>query len=153
MATKTYRMKPVEAQPRETIVNNAPKLFQMFDPGMVSHQGDLIVVAIAMLPASAKPRKNRQLADGSTQGSRHILERGDIFDANPSDICELIFRATKVRVDPRCVGPVFVAPKSPTEHDLTHPEHGHQGFPTGSVCAVVYQRSLDAEEREARVRD
>jgi uncharacterized protein (UPF0335 family) len=36
---------------------------------------------------------------------------------------------------------------------LTHPEHGNHGFPAKTVCAVVYQRNLDAEEREARVRD
>ena len=38
-------------------------------------------------------------------------------------------------------------------NDLTHPEHGNQGFSAGAVCAVVYQRNLDAEEREARVLD
>jgi hypothetical protein len=68
-------------------------------------------------------------------------------------VADLIERATRVRVEQRYVGPVFVSPSTPTADDLTHPEHGNQGFPAGAVCAVVYQRNLDAEEREARVAD
>lgn len=137
----------------ETIVNNAAKLHTVFEPGDVAHQGDLIFVAIKELPASATPRANRQLAEGDTQGSRHIMTRGDLFDCNPAEVAEAIMKATALMVQERYVGPVFVSPDNPTEHDLTHPEHGNQGFPAGTVCAVVVQRSLDAEEREQRVAD
>lgn len=140
-------------QPRERIVNNEPKLLATFEPGDVSHQGDLAIVCIARLPTSAKPRNNRQLAEGNTQGSRHVMESGEVFDANPAEVAELIYAATGCRIDARYVGPVFVSPTNPTARDLNHPEHGPQGFPAGAVCAVVFQRSLDADEREQRVRD
>jgi hypothetical protein len=139
--------------PREGIVNNAPKLHANFQLGDVSHQGDLIIVRIAELPTSAKPRMSRQLADGDTQGSRHVMTRGRVFDADRNEVAKMIHNATKVKVDPQFVGPVFVSPKKPKATDLDHPEHGQQGFPAGAVCAVVFQRNLDAEERVQRVRD
>lgn len=137
----------------ERLVNNDPRLLDTFAPGDVSHQGDLILVCLLGLPASAKPRKNRQLADGNTQGSRHILERGDVFDCDASEVVQSIHASTYVSVDAKYVGPVFRSPPNPTPHDLTHPEHGHQGFAAGCVVAVVYQRNLDAEERERRTID
>lgn len=151
MATKTKAPKPME--PRERIANDAPKLHATFEPGDVSHQGDLIIVCIGKLPKSAKPRNDRQLAEGNTQGSRHILERGDIFNAEAEEVAALIKAATKCDVATEYLGPVFVSPADPTAEDLTHPEHGNQGFPAGAVCAVVYQRNLDAEEREQRTQD
>ena len=149
---KKTKKKSKIARP-EAIVNDEAKLHSTFEPGDVSHQGDLVIVAIRSLPASAKPRSNRQLADGATQGSRHVLERGDVYDASPAEVSELILAATGMRIDQRYVGPVFVSPDKPTAKDLNHPEHGPQGFPAGAICAVVYQRSLDQEEREMRVQD
>lgn len=139
--------------PRERIANDAPKLLETFEVGDVSHQGDLIIVGIANLPASAKERKNRQLADGDTQGSRHILERGAVYEADRMELARLIKVATGCDVGSQYVGVVFVSGPNPTENDLTHPEHGNQGFPAGRICAVVYQRNMDAEEREVRTRD
>ncbi len=137
----------------EAMVTDQPKLLQSFEVGDVSHQGDLIIVRIDALPASAKPRASRQLADGDTQGSRHVLERGDVYDCNVDEVAAAIKSATKCDVGRQYIGPVFVSHPSPTENDLTHPEHGNQGFPAGAVCAVVHQRSLDAEQREQRVAD
>lgn len=138
---------------REDIVNDAPKLFADFPVGSVSHQGDVIFVAIASLPKSANPRQNRQVADGGTQGSRHVVDRGDVYDCDAAEVARMIINATKCEVDARYIGPVFVSPAEPTEHDVTHPEHGHQGFPAGTVIACVFQRNLDAEQREMRVQD
>ena len=146
-------MKTKKIAKPETLINDAPKLHSTFEIGDVAHQGDLIIVRIAGLPKSAKPRLNRQLADGTTQGSRHVLEHGDVFDADRGEIARLIKAATKATVGAEYIGPVFVSPDKPTARDLNHPEHGPQGFPAGSVCAVVYQRNLDAEEREQRTRD
>lgn len=151
MATATKKLKK-QANP-ETIINNAPRLFDDFPVGSVSHQGDLILVAIAAVPKSAKPRANRQLAEGTTQGSRHVLTRGDVFDCSAGEVVKAIKKATGCDVDAKYIGPVFVSPNNPTARDLDHPEHGPQGFPAGTVCATVYQRSLDAEEREQRVLD
>ncbi len=154
MTTKT------KAKPRtrrqagpERIVNDDSKLLATFAPGDVSHQGDLILVALPGLPLSAKPRANRQLADGNTQGSRHVLERGDAFDCDAAEVADLIGLATGAKVDARYVGPVFRSPENPTADDLAHPEHGNQGFPPGCIVAVVYQRNLDAEQREQRTAD
>jgi hypothetical protein len=141
------------ASPAERICNDESKLLASFEVGDVSHQGDIIIVRIASLPRSARPRSNRQLAEGTTQGSRHVLTRGDVYDANVREVASLLKDATRVDVETRYVGPVFVSPADPTADDLTHPEHGNQGFPAGAVCAVVFQRNLDAEQREARVAD
>ena len=140
-------------EPRERIANDAPKLLESFEVGDVAHQGDIIIVGISDLPRSAKPRRNRQLADGETQGSRHVLERGAVYDADPAEVARLIKAATRCDVGLQYIGPVFIGPPNPTENDLTHPEHGNLGFPAGRICAVVYQRNFDSEEMEARVQD
>ncbi len=152
MKAKKKKVARQHQQP-EAMVNNEPKLHPTFEVGDVTHQGDIMLVAISRLPKSARPRSNRQLAEGTTQGSRHVMERGDVYDADPAEVAEAILAATGLRVDPRYIGPVVVSPAEPTAKDLNHPEHGPQGVPAGTVCAVVYQRSLDAEEREARVAD
>lgn len=145
--------KKAPAARRERIVNDASKLHPSFEVGDVACQGDLILVRIGSLPKSAKPRSNRQLAEGTTQGSRHVLTRGEVYDADAGELATLVKQATGSQVDARYMGPVFVSPAEPTAEDLTHPEHGNQGFPAGAVCAVVYQRNLDAEEQEAQVKD
>lgn len=143
----------------EGIVNDESKLLEAFAVGDVTMQGDIIIVGIGengKLPKGCKPRQNRQLAEGDTQGSRHVLERGTPYDCDPQEVVKAIRKATKrknVQIDAQYCGPVFVSPEAPTADDLTHPEHGNQGFPAGMVCAVVFQKNLDAEEREARVRD
>ena len=137
----------------ERVVNDDAKLLATFAVGDVSHQGDLIIVAIDKVPPSAKRRENRQLADGDTQGSRHVVERGEVYDADPWEVRKIIHRVTGCDVEEQYIGPVFVSPADPTENDLTHPEHGNQGYPAGTVCAVVFQRNLDAEEQAVRSRD
>jgi len=142
------------ADSREAIINDAPKLHEAFLPGDVTYQGDLILVCIAQLPTSAKRRDNRQLADGNTQGSRHILKRGDVYDAEKAEIAGLIQAATGKQIGHNYIGPVFVSPEEPTCDDLWHPDHGNHGFkPAGAVVAVVYARNLDNEEMEHRVVD
>lgn len=151
--TKQKEERKSVSEPRERIANDAPKLIETFGVGDVSHQGDIMIVGIASLPKSARQRSNRQLADGDTQGSRHILVNGDVYDAAPHEVACLVMKATGCDVAVEYIGPIFVSPAAPTENDLTHPEHGNQGFPAGTICAVVFQRNLDSEEREARTRD
>ena len=154
MTVRKDRTKKIrKAEQQERIANDDSKLLETFGIGDVSHQGDITIVAIAALPESAKSRISRQLAEGDTQGSRHVLTRGDVYTASPSEVARLIKAATNCDVAEQYIGPVFVSPANPTADDLTHPEHGNQGFPAGTVCAVVYQRNLDAEEREMRTRD
>ena len=156
-ATKSRKVcsrKQVAPTNTESIVNDAPRTFADadFPVGTVAHQGDLILVRIDSLPPSAKPRKNRQLADGSTQGSRHILDRGDVFDCDFGEVVAAIARVCKgVTVDRKYIGPVFQAKDCVA--DLTHPEHGNHSYCGDMTIAVVYQRNLDQDEREARVVD
>ena len=137
----------------EGLINDAPRLIEDFPVGTVFHQGDLIGVSIGSLPKSAKPRANRQLADGDTQGSRHILTRGEVFDCDANEVAALIKKANGCQVEARYIGPVYRSPDNPTENDLQHPEHGDIGVGAGCIVAIVTQRNLDALEREQRVRD
>jgi len=152
VATKRVRKSKQSVKP-EAIVNDAPKLLESFEVGDAVRQGDLYLIRIKSMPKSARPRGNRQLADGTTQGSRHVLERGEVFDCDPEAVARAVKSATKIDIDERYCGPVIRTASEPTENDLTHPEHGNIGFPADSICAVVFQRSLDAEQREMRVRD
>lgn len=119
-------------------------------PGDAAHQGDLILVCIPNLPKSAKPRENRQMADGETQGSKHVVDGGDVFDADADEIVVMVKAATKGRVlcDPKYIGPVFSG-----SCVLTHPQHQHQAFPADTTTVVLFQRNQDSEEREHRARD
>lgn len=138
----------------EQIVNNAPRTFGEadFPIGSVAHQGDLILVRIESLPRRRSERKERQLAIGNTQGSRHVLDRGDVYDGDAAEVAQLIANACPgATIDRQYLGPVFGTTAG--EADLLHPEHGHHHYRGEMTIAVVYQRNLDAEEREARVRD
>lgn len=135
----------------EVIANDATHVHQTWDVGDVAHQGDVIFVGIAKLPGSAKPRKNRQLAEGNTQGSRHVLKGGRCFDCDQAEVSQLIEFATRQSIAARYIGPVFT-----TNAEVDHPEHGNHVWPKSlgkQVVAVVYQRNLDSEEREQRVID
>ena len=151
MATKTKTRKTIK---REKITNDAPRTFTDadFPVGTVAHQGDLILIRLASLPAGAKPRKDRQLAVGSTQGSRHVLTKGDAFDCDiPAVIAAIGAVCHGIKVTPSYIGPVFETVKGVA--DLTHPEHGNHCYRGDMTIGVVYQRNLDSEERERRTID
>lgn len=151
MTTKTKQKATTKAVP-EAIINDAPRTFTDFPIGTVAHQGDVMFVRIASMPPG-KPRKNRQLAEGATQGSRHVLKGGLVFDCEPGEVARLINAVCRnVNVHARYIGPVFRTKDG--EADVTHPEHGDHCYRGEDwVIATVFQRSLDAEEREARVQD
>lgn len=154
---KTKVRKSVKIQKPEQLVNNAPRTFDdaTFPIGTVAHQGDVIFVRIAELPKSAKPEKNRQLAIGNTQGARHVLASGPkLFRCDAAEvIAEIKSVCPKSQIEnERYIGPVFVVVDNDTA-TVEHPEHGWHSFAMPCVIAVVYQRSLDAEEREQRVID
>lgn len=150
MTTKTRTRKTVKTTEPERLVNNDLKVFTDFPVPIASHQGDLTLVALPELPKSAKPRTNRQLADGNTQGSRHVLAgTTPVYDCDPEEVAATINRLYRgVNLQARYVGPVFTTPAL-----LEHPEHGHQRWDCEGVIAVTYQRNQDAEEREVRTRD
>jgi len=117
--------------------------------GKAAHQGDLVLVRIAGVPVGSTVRDNLQLAEGSDQGSRHVLAHGRAFNAPGA--AAAIEAATGVKVEPAYVGPVVEAVDG--ELVITHPEHADHEYYGPIVLAVVFQRVLDAEERAQRVRD
>lgn len=138
----------VEALP-EGLVNNAPKLVPV-GVGDGAVQGDIYFLCIAengKLPKSCKPRAERQLASGSGTGARHVAERGEVFDADAAEVAEIILKMTKQTIPVEFIGPVYKSPADPTENDITHPEHGNQGFPAGCVMVTYHQRTTDNEEK------
>lgn len=151
-ATITKSVSRSNAKP-ESIVNDAPRVFTEADwpVGSVAHQGDLILVRIASMP-KGMARKNRQMAEGNTQGSRHVVSVGTPFDCDAPEVARLIKSACpKASVGESYIGPVFGTVSGRAE--LTHPEHGDHIYQGDMIVACVYQRNLDAEEREQRVRD
>jgi hypothetical protein len=102
-------------------------------------QGDVYITLLEALPADVvkitKPEK--QLAPGTTQGSRHCLDA--------------LAGVTVYRLpNPGMLdGPVIRCLK---ERTITHPEHGDVVLPPG-IYQISYQRDLDAENRERRVQD
>ena len=126
----------------------APHVHPAWGPGDTAHQGDLIFVALPKLPGSIQPRKERQLAEGDTKGSRHVLRGGKIFDASKKELRQMIREIADMDVEEKYIGPVFAGACT-----VEHPQHAHQEFPAHKATVVVFQRNLDAEEREQRVRD
>lgn len=119
--------------------------------GDVVRQGDLYLTVIEALPPSAKKSKQKQLAPGTTQGSRHIAD-AQTFEADKGEIVSAIRKANPNALPDveRFIGPLVVFSEA---SPVMHPEHGWVTMPAGSVCAVTYQRDLDQEERERRVQD
>lgn len=153
MKLLTHSQSAISAPQQESIINDSPRTFTEadFPVGTVVHQGDLILVRISELPASAKTRADRQLAEGSTQGSRHILDVGDVYNCDKRAATEAIQRGCGTNVGREYIGPVFCTAGG--KADILHPEHGDHHYRGDMVIACVYQRNLDAEEREQRTKD
>lgn len=149
----------VTSNPVENITNDETRIVtdSMLGVGDNIAQGDLYFVRIASLPASAKPRgSNYQLAEGDTQGSRHNLDNGKAYQCDKAEVIAAIKKACGCTINEKYIGPVFETVNGRAY--VSHPEHGDHDFRVesvgGSMCiAVVFQRALDAEEREARVID
>jgi hypothetical protein len=106
-------------------------------PGQVVRQGDIYIHCVKDDHAAGKETKDRQLALGNTQGSRHIIE-GD---------CKVFEGTTPPDYAPRALlGPLVRLFKRAT---VTHPEHAHVSLPAGTY-QITHQ--MDARTLE-RVRD
>jgi len=121
----------------ERIVSSEPVVYADRAIGDEHPQGDVKFTRLAALPAGAKriDKPSAQLAPGTTQGSRHVLndmngiELYQAPDAGPLD------------------GPIIV---SECPFTVDHPEHAVVTFPAG-IEAVTYQRAFAEELR--RVQD
>lgn len=146
VSRKKSKVPPASAPAMESAALPARK-YETWSVGDCTMQGDLIFVAIPK-PDGLRPRANPQLADGNTTGSRHVVTRGECYDADPAMIVKAIKGATGRSVEPAYVGPVC----GPSCY-VSHPQHQHKDFAGDCYTAVVFQRNLDAEERAARARD
>ena len=81
----------------------------------VCHQGDVYVHAVPSTHPHGRPLETRQIAFGTTQGSRHILE-GDVQVFEGTALPEGVLPRTPL-------GPFFLV--GPGGARLTHPEHSH----------------------------
>lgn len=91
------------------------------EPGQFVRQGDVYIVCMRQLDPG-KQTKNRQLATGTSQGSRHVLEGdAEVFEARSRDI-------QRTHLGEYFEGPSFKANSHVT---ITHPEHAHISLPPG----------------------
>lgn len=132
MQTAIEAMKAIET----AAATHGPELrmVRTMKVGQVVRQGDIYIERVAKIPQDATPRADRQLAPGSTQGSRHVVEG----DATLYD---------RLKASP-LHGPLIDAPE---RFVVTHPEHAHVSLPSGKY-AVTFQRDY-AQEEAARVQD
>lgn len=152
----TLRKPKRTARPPEQMINDAPRRFDdaSLQIGESTRQGDFYFVRLPVKPLKSTPSNRRQLGEGNTQGARHILDRPNFLECDALMVADAIYGATEsfrpgrgVRIAPKYIVGVF------TGCAVEHPEHGNHIFPSHFILAAVNQRSLDAEEREQRVRD
>ena len=136
--TKTgRRTKPASPPAAETIVSDAEQRIHEMEVGDSVRQGDVYLTRISRLPRGAVEVKqpDRQLAPGTTQGSRHCLRS--------LDGVRVYHFAQPGPLD----GPVIEAE---SDWAVEHPEHGDYVLPPGTY-AVTYQRAFADELK--RVQD
>lgn len=121
-------------QHAESIKNDgAHDLRESMEVGDAWAQGDILIRKInAIADVEEVKSPQRQLAPGTTQGSRHCLSTLDgvtVYQPKDANVLE---------------GPVFT-----TENGVTveHPEHGDVILGPGCY-SITYQRSYDEERRE-----
>lgn len=128
----------------ETIRNDEPATIPPMEPGDCVRQGDVYIVAVDVAPAG-KPYGSRQLAPGTTLGSRHIVEGDcDVLAVDKVEATRLLNRLVPATEGlEQFVGPMIIA-KGPIT--ITHPEHGWRSLPPGTYL-VVGQRTWAEEVR------
>lgn len=123
----------------EAIRNDAFAEIATASPGDVGRQGDVYLVLLDELPEKQGPYAGRQLAPGTTQGSRHVVE-GDceLYTPKAESATRILHRLVPAtKRFPQILGPTIVA-KSPWIE--RHPEHGDRQWPAGPY-QVTYQRA------------
>lgn len=120
--------------------------------GQVVRQGDVYLVRLPDNAKLGKETKNRQLAPGTTKGSRHIVDgTAKLFTdwAAPKELFEETAKALGVHRENILRALMGPAIKSDGAFRVTHPEHADFTLPGG--CYGTYGQ-LDPKTL-ARVRD
>ena len=112
--------------------DDGPVRYGTLSPGDIHHQGDVGLMCIAAMPCGIVGpwQHGMQLSEGTTQGSRHIIQSGSV------EILEW-------KKDSVLLGPVI---KAKSEFTVGHPEHGDVTLPAG-MYAVTYPASYAEELR------
>lgn len=133
MANVIDVMKTIRADAEKIHSDRTQQFPEAASPGDKWRQGDIYIELLDAVPTSFSPAKcERQLAPGTSKGSRHILDREvEMFVAPHADAL---------------TGPVFKTAGA----TVTHPEHGDVELPAG-IYRITYQRAYADELR--RVRD
>jgi hypothetical protein len=127
--------------------------------GEFVRQGDVYLIRIASLPPGFdRETKDRQLAPGTTQGSRHVLRdsaglalRTRAAQAISSTLRAWLAKQPAIgreraeRMIPAQIGPAITSPERLL---LEHPEHAHKDLPAGDYLCL-YQLDF-AEQRAVR---
>lgn len=139
-AKSTYESVRIAA---ETIRNGEHAAIPGIGTADVLRQGDLYVTALDE-PLAGKPYGSRQLAPGTTLGSRHVVEGDcDVLAVDEGEATMLLNRLVPATKGHRqFVGPMIAARGEVT---ITHPEHGWRTLPPGNYL-VTYQRSYARDE-------
>lgn len=150
-ATKERSAKAAYASVVETaeaIKNDEPASLAVMDSGDVVRQGDVYVVRLgAELPGKARGWEGHQVAPGTTQGSRHVVDGAcELYEPNASHATTLLGRLIPAAAEhQQFFGPVIRASEPWT---LAHPEHGDRTMPAGDYL-ITQQRAFADEIRRA----
>ena len=128
------------ARTAESIRNGDPETVGSVSPGDCVRQGDLYLVALDREPKRSGPYEGRQLATGTTRGSRHVAEGEGVtlYTPDEADAISILNRLVPAtRGHQQFLGPVILVPGGVT---ITHPEHGDRTLEAG-VYLVTQQRS------------
>lgn len=119
--------------------NEEKRVVTSIEIGCAVRQGDIYLTRIPDGAARGKELQDRQLAPGTSQGSRHVVAGEGVR----------VFAAAGPRPElarGALLGPIVVAEQTFT---VTHPEHAHFELPAGT-----YQCSFQMDPRTlARVED
>lgn len=127
------------ARAAEKIRNAEPATIEVMDPSDVLRQGDIYLIRLeSCLPADKNPWPSRQLAVGTSQGSRHVAEgECEVYRPVEADAIQaLTSLVPATRNHQQFIGPAIHASEPIT---ITHPEHGHRTLPAGDYL-VTYQK-------------
>ena len=89
----------------------------------MKRQGDLLIICVDGVPAGARGRDSRVLAEGEATGHLHELTAGEVYEKH---------------------GALFFKVGHGMEVELTHPEHDTLVFTPGTY-KVIRQREYEPE--------